>query len=326
MASNDHNNHTSGEEAHDSPAHNTTTKKRTKKVVRSEQLVFAAHPTIDPKMIWKLLSAFTETVPMTITPDDGIFVQVMDTSHSSMCEWIVPPAAFETFDIKHTHHFGITVPVMIKIMAAAGSGATITWTLDVDGDECINILAAGGKGIDITVLLRTCDIDQEIMESTITNWTRVCVSTTDLQRTVARLKGLESEMSTVCLHRMAEPSGVVVSVASTLLSRASASVSAIEMVSPSEKVSSPGGGHLVEGSDSESGDVGTNPEEHCYQATLLSNVLDCGTGISDRVWVCWKEVGPLLIKFVDSSVDADYDTKIGNLQLYIAPLTPMFDE
>lgn len=289
----------------------TTTQKE-----RSERIVFATHASMDPKTIWKLLGAFTDTVPVTITPDEGMFVQVLDRGCSSMCEWTTPPSAFETFDIEHTHHFGITVPVMIKIMSAAGSGATITWTLNTSGDECIHIVAVGGNGIDLTVMLRTCEIEQEIMEVPLLRWTRVCVSTGALQRTVARLKGLQSEMSNVCLNRIEDPPGVLVSVKSTLLSTASASVDAIE--------TDTGDGDGTEGDGS--GLDGISVSAHRYQATLLSSVLDGGTGICDRVWICWKEDRPLFIEFDDSTIDEEYATKIGNLKLYIAPLLSLVDE
>lgn len=278
----------------------------------TEKLVFdSVTDATDPRTVWKLLEAFTDTIEVVITPEDGLFVQVRDRACSSLCQWTMMPYQFTEFNIKQTHSFGITIPIMVGIMAAAGNGATVCWDFS-SGDENICITATGGKGIDLTVMMRTVEIDQSTLNIPEEDWTGKTISTVETQKTVSKLISLQRDISCVRIDHVGDDIEVTVK---SDMSTASARVSVIrEDEDESNTSESDGDGDDIH-------DDGT-PKRPAYQAKLLGKILDVGVKLSDQLKVSLKRDLPMSLVFIDSSLKKESpsrSTNFGEFRIFIAP-------
>ena len=271
--------------------------------------------------IWKMIEAFTPSVLVRFDTTNGLMVQCMDQCHASLLEWCLRPEHFKAYDVYTPSNLCVSVPHMIKVLANAGMGSTLTWEFETDATVLKVTVTpkTGSMFSEATYTIRLLDSDEELLVIPDNEYTSACFSTKALNKTVSHLRALSSEVSHVYLYQekmIADESVGDKQKSSTCLvcSVETSNVPRATMRLPDVNVD----------------DGATKEDEECYahsintslayQATLLHRLLDAGNSLGDIVRVHWNPMSPLILTVVDSTAShASEISTYGVVRVYLAP-------
>lgn len=284
----------------------------------------------DPVKIWKLIEAFTPTVLVRFNPEEGLYVQCMDSGHTSMLLWELRPEHCDTYTVSDTGSMCISVPDMIKILANAGAGSTVTWTFTTDADQLhITVTPKPGSMFSgANYGMRLLDSDEGLMAVPPTVYISAVVPTKAYKHAVTHLRGLSSEVSHVYIYlgERDDETCLVCGVETSGVPRASMY---IPVLNNKHETIRADGDDDDEDTQESIGHILNENLDHAkkdhmaYPATLFNKVLDAGKELGGNTRVHWDTSSPLLLTFVDPAMCVEpaspERSSYGFVRVFLAP-------
>lgn len=86
------------------------------------------------QQIFQNIKVFTDAITLHISPQSGLFLQCMDSSHVSITQFTIPPAWFETFEVGEPTLLSFQSTLFAKIMATRDRIQSVVLRKDDESD------------------------------------------------------------------------------------------------------------------------------------------------------------------------------------------------
>ena len=86
------------------------------------------------QQIFQNIKVFTDAITLHISPESGLFLQCMDSSHVSITQFTIPPAWFETFEVGAPTLLSFQSTLFAKIMATRDRIQSVVLWKDEESD------------------------------------------------------------------------------------------------------------------------------------------------------------------------------------------------
>ena len=115
------------------------------------------------QQIFQNIKVFTDAVSLHISPESGLFLQCMDSSHVSITQFTIPPAWFDKFEVSAPTLLSFHSTLFAKIMATRDRIQSVVLWKDNDSDN-LTITFENPQGVSTTATVFRKEFTLPLME------------------------------------------------------------------------------------------------------------------------------------------------------------------
>jgi len=115
------------------------------------------------QQIFQNIKVFTEAVTLHISPETGLYLQCMDSSHISITQFTIPPTWFDTFDVDIPTLLSFQSTLFAKILSTRDRIQTVVFCKEDENDN-LTILFENPEGVSNTIAVFRKEFTLPLME------------------------------------------------------------------------------------------------------------------------------------------------------------------